>query len=323
MSNADQSGFRELLLDKLKALSEGPWEGRATKSEILRWLDNFTGQTAPKEEEQINALYLLSKFTFFGEREIRVLLSAVYRDLYRYPLLEAIRRTHHNSTDVGLISGLFKRELQATRFIGIGDAAESGNHLLYFFRQENQLMTNWCIHPEKIFKDRTPTGFPILRDPSVHHYVFIDDFCGSGTQAKEYSVDFVAAMKDAAKAAAIDITTSYYMLVATEDGINEVRRATLFDRVEAVFLLDDTFKAFSDVSRYYSSDVTEVSRSVGRAMAAHYGSRLVPSDPLGYKDGQLLLGFHHNIPDNTLPIIWTGAPPAWYPIFRRYPKYGS
>ena len=41
-----------------------------------------------------------------------------------------------------------------------------------------------------------------------------------------------------------------------------------------------------------------------------------------FRNGQLLIGFHHNVPDNTLPILWFDSPNAdWRPIFRRYPKW--
>ena len=58
-------------------------------------------------------------------------------------------------------------------------------------------------------------------------------------------------------------------------------------------------------------------------MCRFYGSSLVPGDPFGYDNGQLLIGFHHNTPDNTLPIFWYDEPggTSWTPIFKRYPKY--
>ena len=43
--------------------------------------------------------------------------------------------------------------------------------------------------------------------------------------------------------------------------------------------------------------------------------------PHGYGDGQLVLGMHHNIPNNTIPIIWWESDnDTWTPIFRRYKK---
>jgi hypothetical protein len=59
-------------------------------------------------------------------------------------------------------------------------------------------------------------------------------------------------------------------------------------------------------------------------MSEAYGRELWRLYPLGYRNGQLLVGFHHNTPDNTLPIVWKddircrGRP--WEPVFRRYWK---
>ena len=52
------------------------------------------------------------------------------------------------------------------------------------------------------------------------------------------------------------------------------------------------------------------------------GNDLEPNSPLGYKNGQLLLGFAHNIPNNTLPIFWSDGRQhsPWTPLFPRYRK---
>ena len=58
-------------------------------------------------------------------------------------------------------------------------------------------------------------------------------------------------------------------------------------------------------------------------MCWKYGKTMLgEKHALGFEDSQLLLGFHHNIPDNTLPIMWFDGPDRvpWKPIFRRYPK---
>ena len=116
---------------------------------------------------------------------------------------------------------------------------------------------------------------------------------------------------------------AYFTLFATEHGIAEFQQKTGFDKVDAVFRLDDTYKCFKDESRYFVNCNPQIERLFAEKMCRAYGVQLSPNNPLGYKDGQLLLGFHHNIPDNTLPIIWfdeeAGIP--WTPIFRRYPKF--
>ena len=99
-------------------------------------------------------------------------------------------------------------------------------------------------------------------------------------------------------------------------------RRAKFDSVEAVFELDGSFQCFGQDSRYFVHKQEGVTREFAHQMCQQYGNRLEPGHPLGFEDGQMLIGFHHNIPDNTLPIIWhNGSPGApWRPMFRRYPK---
>jgi hypothetical protein len=116
---------------------------------------------------------------------------------------------------------------------------------------------------------------------------------------------------------------SYYSLLATTRGLDAVRRQTSFDNAECVMEMDDTYTSFGTTSRYFREEPPVVAKADCEAMCQWYGSRLVPAHPLGYLNSQLLVGFHHNTPDNTLPIIWfdEDSGPPWNPIFRRYPKY--
>lgn len=119
---------------------------------------------------------------------------------------------------------------------------------------------------------------------------------------------------------------SYFVIFATSCGLDEVRRSTKFDEVEAVFELDDTFRTLEENSRVFRTSDVALDRLAVRATCQKYGHLLWPADPLGYRNGQLLLGFSHNTPDNTLPIFWSGGEEAgknWVPAFRRYDKIYS
>ena len=79
---------------------------------------------------------------------------------------------------------LYQLALAETRFLGIGNPSESGTHLLYYFRQENQLAPSLFVHPHELFdklRENRATTFRLKR------LIFLDDFCGSGTQACRYS----------------------------------------------------------------------------------------------------------------------------------------
>jgi hypothetical protein len=306
------------LLAKIKTLNETLWEGHATEPAVREWLDNFAASSPLAPDERTHALFLLSNFMYFGSRQIRELLRALYRDLYRYPIIERIRRANNDTLDSCVIEPLFKAELQATRFLGVGNPSESGSHLLYYFRQENGLPKNLFIHTHQIFS-RPGGAAAQLRDPAVKRYIFIDDFCGSGKQGSRYSQDLVEDVKRLDRS----VFVAYYVLFATTTGIKRVRNETAFDAARAIYELDSSFKCFSGESRYFRTPPAGIDRAFCEGMARKYGAKMMGEpDALGFDDSQLLIGFHHNTPDNTLPIIWfdepSGAP--WKPIFRRYPK---
>jgi hypothetical protein len=307
--------LRDGLRQTIKTLNSEVWEHRVKGPDVDAWLSGFTGG----DDETLHALFLLSQMTYFGDREIREALRAIFRDLYRYPIVESIRRDNGDTTDEQVIERLVWDELTRTRFLGVGNPSESGTHLLYYFRQENRLPADVFIHTHQIFA-RVATTVPgppaqQLRDRNIRRYVFLDDLCGSGTQAIEYSRDLV----EAAKAFDATLHFSYHPIIGSRTGLDYVRANSAFDVVEAVFEIDETFQCFGQASRHFADPPLEISKDTARAIAESYGRRLEPAIPLGYADNQLLLAFHHNTPDNTLPIMWSDTN-GWSPVFRRYPK---
>jgi hypothetical protein len=211
--------LREDLVQKLKTLSDSLWGGVVDWPMVLAWLDNFAVDTPGTHSERLHALFLLSQFMYFGGREMRELLKSLFRDLYRYPIIEQLRRTHHDTLDTAVLHPLFAQELATTRFLGIGNPSESGTHLLYYFRQENGLTSELFLNTHEVFQRvGDPTGLT-LKAPDVKRYIFVDDFCGSGTQAVAYSSGLVADIKRLDPS----VRVAYYVLFATAHGLANVR----------------------------------------------------------------------------------------------------
>ncbi|HET7117831.1 MAG TPA: hypothetical protein VFI29_15155 [Hanamia sp.] len=333
--NYDELPFYDKLKGKIHAYYQTIWreKWKEETDQAEDWLKNFSdgGDDENIEKERINMLYLLSKFMYFGNDELRQLLISLYRDLFKYPIVAAIRLANGNTLDTALINTEFQKELSATRFLGVGNPSESGVHMLYYFRQECQrfehhfkkcyfINTSDIFTTNKITED-LPDGKPRtylkseITDKLIKRYVFIDDFCGSGSQATSYLKNIVKNIKFENK----DIEVNYLMLFGTENGINAVRNLKVFNKVEAVFTIDDTFKAFSNDSRYYKilpDDV--IDKDFSKLTASKYGINLF-NPPLGYGNCELLLGLYHNTPDNSLPIFWSEQN-EWEPIFKRYHK---
>ncbi|GAA4625927.1 phosphoribosyltransferase-like protein [Cellulomonas oligotrophica] len=307
------------LIRDIKTLSERVWERRVQEPDIERWLSNFDGRVFDVAAERMHALHLLRHFVYFGAREMRVLLEALYRDIYRYPIVQQIRHRAGDTLDSTFIADEFAGELRRTRFIAMGNPSESGSHLMYYFRQVNSL-------PKGLFVSQHELASGPLTDPETRlvphdltRIVFLDDLLGSGQQATSYSRSVVRDIRAVAARDGRSLTISYYTLFAKSIGLDAARR-TSFDDVRALHEIDESQMAFAANSRVYHGCGAYTSMEEGRALAEGYGS-LLTTDPLGYRDGQLLLGFQHNVPDNTLPIFWFDEPePTWEPIFPRFQK---
>jgi len=313
--------YADELRKTIKNLMETTWGSVVNSVDIDSWLSQFQENPDVTLDEQLHAMYLLSHFLYFDQASIRELLRAIYRDLFRTPLVHEIRRANLGTLDPNVIEPAFLEKRGKTRFLGVGNPSESGVHLLYYFRQQNELPKDLFINSYEIFKREGEgnSAKTIVRDPTIENYVYLDDLCGSGTQASDYSKDLVFPLK----AMNPNAKVFYFVLFATSDGLKAVRDLGCFDRVEAIFELDASFRSLEPGSRIFEPEVAPYFRERVRETCMKYGSNLWPHHPLGYKNGQLLVGFNHNTPDNTLPIFWMDIPSLWLPIFKRYHKeYG-
>lgn len=318
------------IYENIDILNRILWDGRVLKPTIQVWLSNFSDK-----DERDAALYLLSRCMYFNQASTRYLLKALFRDKYRTPILQEIRESKGGTMDEMVIESEFRVRLMRTRFLGVGNSAESGDHMLYFFRQENGLPVNPLF---------TNIDELLLKDEDIEHVVFIDDLCGSGNQIKydkklKECIKMLRAKKKSPK-------ISYMMLFGTITGIQRIRNLFFkenglkwFDEVEAEMELNESYKCFGDMSRYFKD---EEKKNKYKEMCLKYGMALIDkiadrdfNDPLtdekraayirscalGYGDCQLLLSLQHNTPNNTLPIFWFEEEGEdWKPIFKRYNK---
>jgi hypothetical protein len=314
----------EDLTRRIKSLSEQLWEGRCTAPDVEAWLANFDGQHCTDlAEERLHALHLLASVSYFGLAELRVLLRSMFRNLFRYPIVQRIRTDLGGSTDVDEIHRSFILERDATRFVGVGNPAESGTHLLYYFRQENRLPRNLFVHQHEILSAGVADPLTDLVPANLKRVVFVDDLCGSGEQAMRYSATLLKDLRAVANARGRAIEFQYLVLFGTTQGMARIRANSTFNIVDSVFEIDETYATYGQHSRVFRKPPSGITKDVSEAIARGYGANLWSRWPVGFDDGQLLLALHHNVPDNTLPILWFDEQPgAWTPAFARYPKVG-
>lgn len=306
---------------KIKLLNETLWDGKVNKKKVDTWLENF------EEDEKIHALYLLTQFVYFGEFQIKKMLVSIYRDFFQYRHFEEIRKKNGDTLDENFIKSKYKEILLKTRFVSIGNTSESSSHIMYPFRTENNISTDLFINCNEI--SSCPND--------VEHFVFIDDICGSGTQACIYTaealVDINKLFPNAKK--------HYYILIGTQIGKNYIKNNTDIDYVDSILDLDSSFRCFDSFSRIFKNkddiiDIDKIKEFSGRQGKILIESIVRRESPMasnieienasernkfGFSDGQLLVAFHHNTPDNTLPIFWYGENMVfWNPIFKRANK---
>jgi hypothetical protein len=314
---------RDALFRRIKTLSERLWEDHCQAPDIEDWLGNFDGRhCADLSLERLHALHLLSSVSYFGLRELRVLLKAMFRDYYRYPIVQALRPQLADSRDAVAMARLFQDELRATRFLGMGNPAESGTHLLYYFRQENRLSRSLFVHQHELLTSGVTDPDVDFAEPNVKRIVFIDDVCGSGEQSVRYSTTLLRDLKAIAQRRGRHVEFHYLVLFGTTTGLKRATRESDFDYVAAVSEIDETYKTFGAKSRVFRKPPAGIDKATAETLARGYGGELSARWPVGYEDGQLLIGFHHNVPANSLPILWwdEGEPP-WIAAFRRRPKF--
>jgi hypothetical protein len=206
-------------------------------------------------------------------------------------------------------------QLERTRFLSIGNPSESSAHLLYFFRQENRLERDLFINAHQLYTHTAEGNVLIAKTvvEDIDRIVVLDDFCGSGSQATSFDSEFVVNLKKDKP----NIKINYFSLFAIEMGLNKIR-GLHYDRAESVFVLDESYKCFSKDSRFFDTKEADIKKSC-HTLCNKYGRKLDPRNPLGYKNGQMLVGFHHNTPNNSLPIFWSEKK-SWNPIFKRFVK---
>ena len=192
-----------------------------------------------------------------------------------------------------------------TRYLGLGMPAESGSLVAYYYRGANEIPLGQFLEPKQIV-DKT-----YLLRQHIKTIVLLDDFIGSGNQAIEFWQDLSASLG----AAADSFKFFYSAFIGYREGQQLIESQTKLT-VNLVRQLDDQDKAFG----FGSPLIVEYAREAAKDVFRQYGQRLFPKHPLGYRDGQALIVFDHNTPNNSLPVLWSEED-GWFPLFKRYIKF--
>lgn len=294
--------------EKIIELDSYIWRTNFKDVGIKQWCKNFDSK-----EDVTLAQKLLSQFIYFDDVMIREMLISLYRDLVIYPIKQQIISN-------GIVSNIEKeKEINKTRFLGMGNPSESGTLLLYYFRQINNINKN-------LFIDGSSSKVQLNNNNTeIKRYIYIDDMSITGSQIIDYATNekyTITAKKIKDNNPKIKINC--YLLFATDTALEKIKELKIFNRVESVFELDGSFNCFSEdpSSRYLKTqnERSKVKTMLKKYMHNYEAGELEGNDRMfGFKEAGLLLGLNHNTPNNTLPIFW-GEGPKWNPLFIRYGK---
>src|SRR6266540_4347067 len=104
------------LMSAIQALNACVWRNRVDNPTIEQWLKEFGTDGQPGTPGRLHALYLLSRFMYFGDEEVRALLRALHRDHFRYPIVAKVRKQAGDTRDQNVIRAGFELALSQTRF---------------------------------------------------------------------------------------------------------------------------------------------------------------------------------------------------------------
>ena len=139
-----------------------------TEYNISSWLNNFQGEVFPKEDEERIALWLLSNYTHYNEKEVEHLCKTLYKKFI-----------HTYVTDQSLTEKTLLESMKNFCYIPLGSASESGGFIAYQFRKQAKIGIDRFFFP-------TENG-----SINGNVAIFIDDVTLSATQAKDPITDFV------------------------------------------------------------------------------------------------------------------------------------
>ena len=265
-----------------------PYKGRHIGPEQVRaWLE----QVGDNSEQRV-AFTMLQHLRFYSEDEVRGRMHEAHGIITRGLLdKRAYRQLKRSDVLVSYLDG----------------AGKSGAHFARLYIEENGIYRDNLVEIATLSQAVRREGTQVL--------VFVDDFIGSGNSASQYLERLCLQCGDDLRASGLRI---FLVAVAafcsgTDKVASTVDRLALPMKIHTCEVLDDSYKCFSPTSKIFTSDVD---RLKAKDLAYSRGVVLCKQAPLGYNDGQALVVFSHNCPNNSLPILWEKSD-HWLPLFRR------
>jgi len=207
-------------------------------------------------------------------------------------------------------------------------------------KRENQLAADYNIvnslKKSKGVEKITYLETALRSGTGVGPIVFLTDIIGSGKQVLDYygmlvsnkSTGEIPSLPSEMSDRLRSLEKYCFAIVGTEEGVKRITDSKIFSEVKVARLLTDFDKAFSPQRTDIFEDNSE--REEAKRLVERIGTQLYPPveskpaedspGPLGFGNSELLVVFHYNTPNNTLPILWKEGKvddKTWHPILKR------
>ena len=276
----------------------GLYQGeRVTASHVRAWLNQFKYRT-----EQRLMFKLLQHVKFYSDSKVREKLVVLHEQVQRVLAeLGVSRRGDRRARRSDILVSSF------------GPPTKSGALYARLYAQANGITSHNAVNFEGISDDLCKDS-----DNNIRAIVFVDDLIASGDTA-------IASLNKLNKMCGALIQTKKVKVFVSaicgldigDRNLQSAMPTVPFDvEVNICDYLLYSEQCFNNSSQVFNSPDERIK---SKGIARNYGIELVKNSPLGYNDCQLLVVFHDNCPNNTLPILWkesTGKT-KWMPLFKR------
>jgi len=263
--------------------------------DIRNWLNQFE-----EISDQRLMFKLIQNFKLYSELEVRNKLQSLFSLIIK----DFIKRNFERVLE----QAKRKRDDLLVTYID-QSPGKGSSYYTKLFADENKLYTELICAPEMI-------QTKIKEKANIRGLVIIDDFIGSGkTIIDNFEAYFVSDLINLIKSRKIIIYICAItgFLESKEYILQKLENFNLNIEIIIVDVLNNTDKCFDANSKIFTNHLEQ---KKAKEICLQKGETLVHKNPLGFSNGETLIAFPINCPNNTLPIFWKKTH-TWQPLFER------
>jgi len=318
--SAEEDGHQYLLLQKKIAfLSEylyydyEPTYGTKPlfDQRLVLWLQNLQS-----EDYQKALLKLVPTIFYLGREELNCLYKTAFNTQIKNWLIKNGNKNFESDDYLGYLEG----EMKNTWFCPVTDSFRINQ-----FYHINQITSKHTFRPDwrslKKFADKEKIIQYILAQ-GVKHIVLLEDFVGSGTQAKSPVTFACELIKDERLA---DVNLLFVPLMICPKGVEKIDTLHADSEkfsYESLIKIKNSDLINEEILEYFpeNEDVVQmINETFDTVKGALDNEEVKKLEPFGYKNTGGLVVMYTNTPNNSLPLIFLESD-TWSPLFKRHSR---